>query len=295
VRLSIVIGTRNRAESLWRCLQSVAAQTRRPDEVWIIDDGRLEPERFVTLLQAAGITTHYCNKSHDPGLTKSRNLGIRRSTGDVVMFLDDDVVLDPGYVAAIMDTYAAHPEAGGVGGRLRPMTGSPLKRWFLRAFLLDSSREGRVLPNGIGVLVREIHEVTPVEWFSGCNMSYRRQVFDRFMFDEEFAGNGWGDDRDFSYSVSRAYPLLASPAATLEHVEDPRSRAVPRQFGRVEILYVHRFFVKHMPRRARNIAALWWGFLGITLKNVLTARPAQVRGNLEGMWLVARGRGGVAA
>ena len=290
MRLSIVIGTRHRPESLRRCLQSLTTQTIRPDEVVIVDDGQLDPAPFTQLLERAGIVVQYFNKSYDPGLTKSRNLGIRRSRGDIVMFLDDDVELEPRYVEAILRVYDAHPEIGGVGGRLNDPPLSWPKRTLLRVFLLDSAREGAVLPNGVGVLVRSITHDTAVEWFSGCNMSYRRQVFERFMFDEAFAGNGWGDDRDFSYAVSRVYPLMCAADAGLLHHEEPRGRARERDFGETEITYVNRFFVKHMPRGITNVAALWWGFAGITVKNLLTLRGARLRGNLAGMFGVLRGR-----
>jgi glycosyltransferase involved in cell wall biosynthesis len=293
--LSIVIGTRHRPDSLRRCLDSVIGQTVRPDEVVLVDDGALDPAPYVSMLEAAGIAAPYFNKSHDPGLTKSRNLGIRNSRGSIVMFLDDDVVLHPGYIEAILDVYARHPDAGGVGGRLDDEPLAWPKRLLLRFFLLDSKREGAVLPNGVGVLVRGIEQVTDVEWFSGCNMSYRREVFDRFMFDEGFGGNGWGDDRDFSYAVSRSFRLLAAPGAGLLHLEEPRGRASGRDFGQVEIEYVHRFFVKHMPRRMKNVAALWWGFAGIAVKNLLTLKFDRVRGNLAGMAAVMRGRGAGAA
>lgn len=293
--LSVVIGTRHRPDSLRRCLQSIVSQTRRPDEVVLVDDGNLEPAPFLALLEAAGIDVLYFNKSHDPGLTKSRNLGIRRSRGDVVMFLDDDVELDRGYMEAILRVYDTCADVSGVGGRLNDQPLSWAKHALLRLFLLDSSREGVVLPNGVGVLVRRITVVTPVEWFSGCNMSFRRRVFDRVMFDEAFAGNGWGDDRDFSYAVSRSHRLVCAPDATLLHHEEPKGRANDRRFGEIEITYVHRFFVKHMPQRPRNIAALWWGFLGITVKNVLTLRAGRVRGNLAGMREVLRRRRGTPA
>jgi glycosyltransferase involved in cell wall biosynthesis len=289
---SVVIGTRDRPDSLKRCLETLIEQTHRPAEVILVDDGHFDPAPFIDMLAQAGIDGHYVNKSHDPGLTKSRNVGIRLSTGDVVVFLDDDVALAPSYLAAIERVYEMHPEAAGVGGRLVGTSLSRAKHVLLKAFLLDSDSEGIVLPNGVGVLVRRISHVTRVDWFSGCNMSYRRWVFDRFMFDEEFAGNGWGDDRDFSYRVSREFPLFCAPDAEVRHFEEPRGRARDRQFGRTEITYVHRFFVKHMPRTVMNVAALWWAFAGIALKNVLTGRLRRLAGNISGLAAVATGRSG---
>jgi GT2 family glycosyltransferase len=286
--LSIVIGTKDRPSSLARCLASIAAQTVRPDEVLVVDDGRLDPEQALAPLAAAGIAGRYFNKSHDRGLTKSRNLGIRESRGGVVMFLDDDVVLDPGYVAAIMDVYRQRPDAGGVGGRLLSGRLSWPKRLFLRTFLLDAAKEGAVLSNGIGVLVRDVSALTRVDWLSGCNMSYRRRVFDELLFDEAFAGNGWGDDRDFSYRVSRRYPVFAAPAATLHHLEEPAGRQGSVEFGRTEITYMYRFFVKHMPRRPGNWLALAWSFVGIALHNVAALRPGRVVGNVSGIGAALR-------
>lgn len=290
--VSIVIGTRNRPESLQRCLESIVRQTVPPHEVLIVDDGALDAAAATRVLERAGVPAVYHNKSHDPGLTKSRNLGIRRSTGDVVLFLDDDVELEPGYVEALIRGYEQHPDAGGVAGRLIDPPLPWHKRVLLRMFLLDSSREGAVLANGVGVLVRAITRPTRVDWFSGCNMSYRRGVFDSFMFDERFAGNGWGDDRDFSYRVSRAYPLVCMPEAGVRHHEEPKARASESEFGRTEITYVHRFFVKNMPARAANLAALWWAFTGIAVKNALTLRVRRLAGNVAGVTAVLAGRSG---
>lgn len=290
--VSVVIGTRHRPESLERCLNSLVAQTIPPDEVIIVDDGALDVASALCVLDRAGVRAIYENKSHNPGLTKSRNLGIRRSSGDVVVFLDDDVELVPRYLEALVRGYESHPAAGGVAGRLIDPPLPWHKRALLRLFMLDSSREGAVLANGVGILVRSITEATRVDWFSGCNMSYRRQVFDQFMFDECFAGNGWGDDRDFSYRVSRAYPLICVPDAEVRHHEEPKGRAGEAEFGRTEITYVHRFFTKHMPQRAGNIAALWWAFAGITVKNALTLRLKRVAGNMAGMVAVLTQRAG---
>jgi glycosyltransferase involved in cell wall biosynthesis len=286
--LSIVIGTKDRPASLERCLRSILGQTKRPDEVIIIDDGRLDAATVLKSFEGTSVRARYFNKSHDRGLTKSRNLGIRESTGDVVMFLDDDVVLDERYVQSVLDIYERSPDVAAVGGRLLTGRLSLPKRAFLRFFLLDAPAEGRVLSNGIGVLVRHIREVTPVQWLSGCNMSFRRKVFAEFMFDEAFGGNGWGDDRDFSYRVGCRYPMVATPDALVHHLEEPAGRLGSEAFGHTEITYMHRFFVKNMPRRTVGRIAIAWSLVGITVKNCVTFRPRQVWGNLRGLAAVLR-------
>jgi GT2 family glycosyltransferase len=289
--LSVVIGTKDRPVALMRCLQSLCDQRRPPDEVVLIDDGALEPGPFLALLKQSGIAATYFRKANDPGLTKSRNLGIRQSRGAIVLFLDDDVVLAPAYVDELLKVYEGHPEAGGAGGRLVGHTMSAARRWFLRLFLLDSPDDGAILPNGVGVLIREVSSVKQVQWLSGCNMSFRRHVFERMLFDEKFSGNGWGDDRDFSYAVGRQWPLYAAPDATLRHLEEPAGRATATRFGEMEVVFLHRFFRKHMPQRPKNIASLWWAVCGIALRNILTGRFGRLWGNLRGARLVVSQRG----
>ena len=94
----------------------------------------------------------------------------------------------------------------------------------------------------------ELAAPTEVAWLSGCNMSYRKELFDEFSFDERFEGNGWGDDRDFSYRVSRRYRLVATPDARLVHKEVPAGRIGALEFGRLEIRHFLLFFEKGSPK-----------------------------------------------
>ncbi len=287
-RVSVIIGTKDRPESLRRCLESVAAQRCRPEEVLLLDDGTAGAVSLGEVLEGAGIRWRYIQKK-EPGLSRSRNLGAGEAAGEILLFLDDDVVLDPGYLEEILRVYRAHPAVAGVGGRLEEIFYSPLVMSFLRFFALDSKRrEGEILTSGIGVLIRTITADRPVEWLSGCNMSFRRQVFDEFHFDEGFGPNGWGDDMDFSYRVSRKYPLMAAHRARLVHRVDPAGRADPRSLGHMESFYPSRFFRKNMPKRFIHRVAFGWSTLGILLKNVLRLDPMRIVGNLGGIWAILK-------
>src|SRR5262249_61147187 len=59
----------------------------------------------------------------------------------------------------------------------------------------------------------------------GCNMTYRREVFRRFRFDEWFDGYGLCEDQDFSWRVGRVWRLVQTPHARLEHRLSPLERA----------------------------------------------------------------------
>ena len=96
-KTSVIIPTYNRPEDLKNCIRSILNQSVKPDEVIVIDDGNL-PE--FPLLKECKDTGIHCifHKKNIPGLTASRNAGVKLSTGDIIFFLDDDVELLSGYI-----------------------------------------------------------------------------------------------------------------------------------------------------------------------------------------------------
>jgi len=100
LRTSVIIPTYNRPDDLEKCVESIIIQTVRPDELIIVDDGDLQKQPLQQSCEEAGIGYIYFRKDK-PGLTASRNAGIKLAGGDIVFFFDDDVVLFPDYVEQI--------------------------------------------------------------------------------------------------------------------------------------------------------------------------------------------------
>ncbi len=161
------------------CLQSLQHQTRRPEEIVVVDASATPARDVVDRLAETMRGCRVTLKSSVPGLPRQRNLGARATTGSVVVYLDDDVVLDPGYLAAIGRVYEDDPtgQIGGVGGAQVPDP-TPreglLRRMACRLFLLDTYGRGVLKRSG-----RPDHAFSPrsrleVELLSGCNMAYRR-------------------------------------------------------------------------------------------------------------------------
>jgi glycosyltransferase involved in cell wall biosynthesis len=107
------------------------------------------------------------------GLSHARNAGIREAKSDVIVFLDDDAFVMPGWCGVIVDLFRARPEIRIAGGRVLPRYDSAvLPRWYnakrLSGYLscLDWSATGRFLRRG--------------EWIVGANMAWRRDVFEQY-------------------------------------------------------------------------------------------------------------------
>ena len=115
--ISAVICTHNpRRDYLGRVLEALKAQTL-PKEQWellLIDNASKEPQA-----SAWDLDWHEHARTireDEPGLTPARLRGIRESTGNLLLFVDDDNVLAPGYLAAALSVGAAHQQLGVWGG-----------------------------------------------------------------------------------------------------------------------------------------------------------------------------------
>ncbi|MEW6428591.1 MAG: glycosyltransferase [Thermodesulfobacteriota bacterium] len=251
LRTSLIIPTYHRPGELSECLRSVLEQTHPPDELIIIDDGCLEGVPHGEEFARRSIPVRYHRKD-TPGLTASRNLGIDLASGDLLFFLDDDVVLFPDYLERMLAVFVADGQGrvGGVGGRIvntKPVTGGRLLlHWFERAFLLSGPVEGRVLASGFcvdyGECPQPLERQEEVDFLPGGVVAYRRQVCDRFRFSESYTGYGQGEDKDFSMRVGREFVLLSTPTAKLYHNESPKMRFDARAKGREYVLGRYRFF-----------------------------------------------------
>jgi glycosyltransferase involved in cell wall biosynthesis len=119
--VSVVVPTRNRPASLSRLLGALARQTRRPDEVIVVDasDDPASAEALARSHPGLAITT----LAMAPGVCAQRNAGIRRATGSHVLICDDDIEPPPEYLASLTSYVRDHLDAGAVSGVLREAEG----------------------------------------------------------------------------------------------------------------------------------------------------------------------------
>src|SRR5215218_1333526 len=95
--VSVVICTRDRAESLCRTLVSVLGVQYPSFEVVVVDNA---PRTDATRQVLAGLADERLRYVAEPraGLSRARNCGVTAARGDIVAFTDDDVVVDPAWL-----------------------------------------------------------------------------------------------------------------------------------------------------------------------------------------------------
>jgi glycosyltransferase involved in cell wall biosynthesis/GT2 family glycosyltransferase len=192
VLLSVVVASRNRPALLARLLEALGPQLEElagRAELIVVDDGSTPPYAHSAVGAARLVRTGGL------GPARARNRGAREARGEVVAFTDDDVVVEPGWVAAILDRLAAEPAAAGVSGDTSSPPYNPL---------YEHSVEDRVGRS-----------------FLTCNVAYRRAALEAVGgFDERFshAHEDWDLGQRIEATVGA---VLFEPAMRVVHPGRP--------------------------------------------------------------------------
>jgi glycosyltransferase involved in cell wall biosynthesis len=99
--ISVLITTHNRHAELRRAIASVAAQTRLPRELVIVDDGSTPPVALDDLQLPAALPLRLIRNPAPSGPARARNIGIAAAQGAWIAFLDDDDEFRPGKITMV--------------------------------------------------------------------------------------------------------------------------------------------------------------------------------------------------
>ena len=194
-------------------VRSLAAQSCPPSGVIVVVDhnAALRDRLTSDLAGAARVIENTAAK----GLSGARNTGITAATADVIAFLDDDAVAEPDWLERLAGHYR-DPRLIGVGGRADPVwPGGARPGWFPPEFdwVVGCTHLG--CPE----------QVAPVRNLIGCNMSFRRSVFEDIGgFEATLGRNGadaaGGEETELCIRAAAAYPggrFLMDPGARVRH------------------------------------------------------------------------------
>lgn len=223
--VTVVIPTYGREEPLVETIADVLAQDYPKFETIVVDQlPKHTPETTAYLEQVTAegkIQLYTLNEW--ASLPGARNYAVRRSAGDIIVFIDDDVRLEPDYLQKHAQNYIDRPDIAGVAGRV-----------FDRMKLADSQGALRIeqmppeaMDPGIAWYHLDlVHTVKPQQVLSarGCNMSYRREIFTKhgIWFDERFRGSAVREESDFCLRIRKTGLMIwYDPDASLIHIGEP--------------------------------------------------------------------------
>jgi len=281
MRIAIGIATRGRAVILAETLAELRRQTRAPDRILVC---HTVPDDI------AGIAPNLAEfLSSPPGLPRQRNALLDACDDcDVLLFLDDDFLAAPDYLAATEAVFAAHSDAVVTTGTVIAdgAKGPGISVADGRAMLAADAWSG------------DAHATTPHFNGYGCNMAVRLAAVraHALRFDEALPLYAWYEDIDFTRRLAAASggSILRLEGARGVHLGTKGGRVSGVRLGYSQVvnpIYLARrgsFPWNHaLPSAARHCAmnaarALW--------PEAHVDRAGRLRGNLLGLVDVARGR-----
>jgi glycosyltransferase involved in cell wall biosynthesis len=285
MKLSVLICTRNRAKSLEATLKRFFAQRFAGNydfELVVVDnDSHDGTRRFVEQCAVEHPSrVRYC---HEPrqGQCYARNTAIAAADGEIVIFTDDDVLVDETWLDEIHREFASDQTLYLLGGRVLPA------REGLQNVAIQTSDERQifVFPHSGNFAM-------------GANMAFRKDILDRIgLFDVRLGPgrfHGGADDTDFFYRALKAgYKLLYAPNVVVYH---DHNRSSIEQACQLEYTYnkgCSAYLLKHALQGdayARQMI-LWqiyvlpkrWVRKDGESEDALRRRRAQIRGIIVGM------------
>lgn len=194
------------------CLHALAAQTRLPDEVVVVDSASTDGSQ--ALLQAQFPAVCLVQLQRRPGIAAAFNACVRHTQGDAVVLLNNDTEVAPGWLAALEAELAAQPQAGFLASKILFMQ----DRRTINAVGDFYTRAGR--PGNRGVWEQDHGQYDRPAWvFSAMAAAalYRRAALDDVgQFDEGLGS--YCEDIDWAFRAQlRGWRCRYVPAALVYH------------------------------------------------------------------------------
>lgn len=217
--ISVVVSTfsRERADCLVSCFESLRRQTMPPREVLLVLDN---DEKLVSFYKELLHENVKIVVSEGFGLSAARNMGVKNSRSEFVAFIDDDAVADKDWLETMIKNYD-DLDVVGVGGIIKPLWEGTRPFWFPEEldWIVGCSYKG--LPEHRSTVRNPI----------GCNMSFRRTVFEKVGYFATRVGRTGrrltaGEEAELSMRIRDRVPyskMIYDPQAIVYH-RVPRNR-----------------------------------------------------------------------
>ncbi len=274
--ITVVVCTRDRADSLATCLKLLQQLEYEPFDVVIVDNASSTAATRDCFDRAVGDDPRFRYVYEPvPGLSRARNRGMNEASAPLVAFTDDDVQVDRWWLDGLVAGFAGDARAGCVTGLVSPIALDTVsQQYFDRRFGWGTRTEPQVYSLSDGNGVSSLHPYSAGLFGTGANFAVDRALLVRLGgFDEALgAGSpaGGGEELDVFVRVLQAgSTVVYAPSAVVWHSHRSDPRALRRQvfsYGLGLTAFLSKYLgdahtageiLTRVPPGARQIWRLW--------------------------------------
>lgn len=323
MKISAVIPTRNRPESLKRTIESLLNQIRCPDEILVVDASDEKETLNPLKNELQHMPVRWLDSS--ASVCIQRNTGIAKASGDWIFLCDDDIELDRDYLQKLDSYLRCNEGCGAVAGRLLQRAGNywvdqyPVKHFaqLLSRFIFQLSVWGSIneiktffFTKPLYIWIKKYYDLkgntlTSAGWplitqweqeafrttfYSlGANL-VRKDWLLQSPYDEVLDPHGIGDN----YGVALNFPscnsihVLRSTSAL--HHKAPLNRLESKLIQYRRVLALHYFMKRSNKFSSLNFASFLWSLFGSTILFLLSRNRAMASVTFKAMIVVGIGR-----
>ena len=235
MNISIVIPTYNRNKILCETLTSVLKETEQCNfktEIILVDQSLehdIETTKFLNSIK--NNENLIIINPEIPSLPLARNIGINAAQYDIILFLDDDVILQPNFFTNLSNSFK-EPKINSVVGRIQIVNSSKdnillknnyniknkIKNILIK--LLGNGKNAIITNQGLILCNLTSTSSQIVDMGMGCCMAFRKKLFDKIgYFDCNYKGNALREETDLFFRIKVNNDLvLYNPKVFLHHI-----------------------------------------------------------------------------
>lgn len=295
--ISVIICTYNRDKYIYNVLNSLAENTLPHDRYEIVlvdnnctDNTRGECDRFVQ--DHPDVQFRYFVETNQ-GLSHARNRGIKESAGDTLVYVDDDALVNNGYLKAYADFFEQHPDIDAAGGPIIPKYETEEPAWM--------NHFTKSLITGYKYLGDSIREFPKNDFPGGGNAAYHASVFEKVgLFNVELGRKGdslvGAEEKDiFDKMTSQGMRFFYIPDAILYHLI-PEKKLTKDYFdrltysiGKSERMRTKRIGLAKYAKRLISEGFKWAASIVLCIGHTLMLSPKKGWKLIQFRWNVTKG------
>jgi glycosyltransferase involved in cell wall biosynthesis len=220
--LSILIATKDRADRIISCVQSILQNTYDDFEIIIVDQSNNTKTRDAIAKLKERTIKYFKNTPN--GKSAALNFGIQQTKGDIIAFTDDDCIVSANWIDEIAFSFNKHPDVACVTGNTYPYKNIPL--WACPPTI---AAEGKIFSKP------ERHSHIGF----GNNYAIRKSVLEsiglyREWLGPESVGSGCEDGEIMIRMLTRGHVIVHNPKMIVHHNKKLNRPALKKQI----LLYI---------------------------------------------------------